>query len=211
MPSDHDPIRLIHCPHENSFFLLFLVLAAQPAFCQKPVAKQSEPTVPNLPDVNPQLLQLAIQDQSDRGNDLCSGKQLKTPQNLNVPKRDAERQGEVRELLAGGKINTGRDYYFAALIFQHSETSENLLLAHILAVTSVTKGNKSGGWLSAATLDRYLWSIKRPQVFGTQYQTGANNKETMEPYDRTAISDKIRAAWGVNSLAEQDKALNDSR
>ena len=64
---------------------------------------------------------------------------------------------------------------------------------------------------SAATLDRYLWSIKRPQVFGTQYQTGANNKETMEPYDRTAISDKIRAAWGVNSLAEQDKALNDSR
>ena len=33
----------------------------------------------------------------------------------------------------------------------------------------------------------------------------------MEPYDRTAISDKIRAAWGVNSLVEQDKALNDSQ
>jgi hypothetical protein len=191
--------------------LLFLALAVQPLFFQDNVTKQSVATVPNLPDVNPQLLQLAIQDQSDRGNDLFSGKQLKTPPNLNVPKRDAERQAEVRALLAGGKVNTGRDYYFAALIFQHSETSENLLLAHILAVTSVAKGDKSGGWLSAATLDRYLWSIKHPQVFGTQYQTGSDNKETMEPYDRIAISDKIRAVWGLNSLAEQEKDLHDSQ
>jgi hypothetical protein len=191
--------------------LLFLTLAAQPVLCQDDVKKQSAATVPNLPDVNPQLLQLAIQDQSDRGNDLFSGKQLKTPENLNVPKRDAERQAKVRALLAEGKVNTGRDYYFAALIFQHSETSENLLLAHILAVTSVAKGNKRGGWLSAATLDRYLWSIKHPQVFGTQYQTGADTKETMEPYDRAAISDKIRAAWGVDSLKQQQKYLNDSQ
>lgn len=179
--------------------------------CQDNVNKQSAATVPDLPDVNPQLLQLAIQDQADRGNDLFSGKQLKTPPDLNVPKRDAERQAKVRALLAEGKVNSGRDYYFAALIFQHSETSENLLLAHILAVTSVTKGDRSGGWLSAATLDRYLWSIKHPQVFGTQYQTGTDNKETMEPYDRTVISDEIRAAWGVDSLKQQQKYLDDSQ
>jgi hypothetical protein len=157
--------------------------------------------------VNPQLLRLAIQDQSDRGNDLFSGKQVKTPQDLNVPKRDAERQAEVRTLLSEGKVKTGRDYYFAGLIFQHSESSENLLLAHVLAVTSLAKGDKSAGWLAAATLDRYLWSIKHPQMFGTQYQTGPDNKETMEPYDRIFISDKIRAAWGVDSLAEQEKSL----
>jgi hypothetical protein len=191
--------------------LLFLALAAQPVLCQDNVDKQSAATVPDLPDVNPQLLQLAIQDQSDRGNDLFSGKQLKTPQDLNVPRRDAERQAKVRALLAEGRVSTGRDYYFAALIFQHSETSENLLLAHILAVTSIAKGDKSGGWLSAATLDRYLWSIKHPQVFGTQYQPGADDKETMEPYDRTAISDEIRAAWGVDSLKQQQKQLNDSQ
>jgi hypothetical protein len=191
--------------------LLFLALAPQPVLCQDNVDKQSAATVPDLPDVNPQLLQLAIQDQSDRGNDLFSGKQLKTPQDLNVPRRDAERQAKVRALLAEGKVSTGRDYYFAALIFQHSETSENLLLAHILAVTSIARGDKSGGWLSAATLDRYLWSIKHPQVFGTQYQPGADDKETMEPYDRTAISDEIRAAWGVDSLKQQQKQLNDSQ
>jgi hypothetical protein len=192
-----------------ALFLILLIFAAQPVFGQNDVSKPAA-TVPSLPDVNPQLLQLAIEDQSDRGNDLLSGKQLKTPANLNVPKRDAERQAKVRALLAEGKVNTGREYYFAALIFQHSETSENLLLAHILAVTSVAKGDESGGWLSAATLDRYLWSIKHPQIFGTQYQTGADNKGTMEPYDRTAISDKIRAAWGVDSLDQQQKNLNDS-
>ena len=60
------------------------------------------------------------------------------------------------------------------------------------------------GGCVAATLDRYLWSIKHPEVFGTQYQTGPVNKETMQPYDRIFISAKIRAAWGVDSLAEQE-------
>jgi hypothetical protein len=188
--------------------LIFLLpLTAGPLHQDNPTPK-SMPTIPSLPDVNPQLLRLAVQDQSDRGNDLFSGKQLKTPPNLNIPKRDAERQAEVRTLLSEGKVHTGRDYYFAAL-FQHSEQFESLPLAHILAVTSLAKGNKSGRWLSAATLDRYLWPIKHPQVFGTQYQTVPDNRETMEPYDRIFISDKIRAAWVVDSLAEQEKSLKD--
>jgi hypothetical protein len=191
--------------------MVLLTLATGPSLCQNNPSPKSTPTIPNLPDVNPRLLRLAIQDQSDRGNDLFSGKQVKTPQNLDVPKRDAERQAEVRTLLSEGKIKTGRDYYFAGLIFQHSESSENLLLAHVLAVTSLAKGDKSAGWLSAATLDRYLWSIKHPQVFGTQYQTGPDSKGTMEPYDRIFISDRIRAAWGVNSLTEQEKSLKDAQ
>jgi hypothetical protein len=191
--------------------MVLLTLATGPSLCQDNPSPKSTPTIPNLPDVNPRLLRLAIQDQSDRGNDLFSGKQVETPQNLDVPKRDAERQAEVRTLLSEGQIKTGRDYYFAGLIFQHSESSEKLLLAHVLAVTSLAKGDKSAGWLSAATLDRYLWSIKHPQVFGTQNQTGPDNKETMEPYDRIFISDKIRAAWGVNSLMEQEKSLKDAQ
>jgi hypothetical protein len=191
--------------------MVLLTLATGPSLCQNNPSPKSTPTIPNLPDVNPRLLRLAIQDQSDRGNDLFSGKQVKTPQNLDVPKRDAERQAEVRTLLSEGKIKTGRDYYFAGLIFQHSESSENLLLAHVLAVTSLAKGDKSAGWLSAATLDRYLWSIKHPQVFGTQYQMGPDSKGTMEPYDRIFISDRIRAAWGVNSLTEQEKSLKDAQ
>jgi hypothetical protein len=191
--------------------IFLLTLAAAPFFCQDNANPPSAPTVPNLPDVNPQLLHLVIEDQWDCGNDMFSGRQVKTPQNLNVPKRDAERQAEVRKLLAEGSINTGRECYFAALIFQHSSSAENLLLAHMLAVTSVAKGNINGKWMSAATLDRYLWSINHPQVFGTQFQKGADEKWTMEPYDQTAVSDSIRASWCVVSLVEQEKILKDSQ
>lgn len=82
-----------------------------------------------------------------------------------------------------------------------------LVVLLTLATGLSRKGDKGAGWLAAATLNRYLGSIKHPQMFGTQYQTGPDNKETMEPYDQISISDKIRAAWGVNSPAEQGKSL----
>lgn len=140
---------------------------------------------------------------------MFSGRQVKTPANLKVSERDAERQAEVRKILAEGKISTGREYYFAALIFQHSSKSEDLMFAHMLAVTSVARGNGDAKWMTAATLDRYLWSIKQPQVFGTQFQKAADQKWAMEPYDRNAVSDSIRAVWCVVPLAEQNKILKD--
>lgn len=186
-------------------FILFL--ASTPSFCQDAANAPPAPTVPNLPDVNARLLQLVIQDQWDRGNDMFSGRQVKTPVNLNVNERDAERQAEVHKILAEGKISTGQEYYYAALIFQHSLKPEDLMFAHVLAVTATAKGNAYAKWMAAATLDRYLWSIKRPQVFGTQFQKAADDKWAMEPYDRNAVSDSIRASWCVVPLAEQEKIL----
>lgn len=194
-----------------ALFCLFLYLSCAPLFSQDVANAPSVPTVPNLPDVNPRLLQLVIQDQWDRGNDMFSGKQIKIPRNLNVAERDAERQGEVRKMLAQGQISTGQEYYFAELIFQHTSRPEDLMLAHTLAVTAMTKEYVSARWMAAATLDRYLWSINRPQVFGTQFKKGADEKWTMEPYDRHAVSDSIRGSWCVISLPEQEKILRDSR
>jgi len=208
LPNLFDRLR---CMKLASALIFAVTLVAAPLFCQGNANPPAEPAVPNLRDVNSQLLHLVIEDQWDRGNDMFSGRHVKTPQDLNVTERDAERQADVRKLLAEGKINTGQEYYFAALIFQHSSSSENLLLAHMLAVTSVSKGNVNGKWMSAATLDRYLWSINHPQVFGTQFQRGADGKWTMEPYERTAVSDSIRASWCVVSLTEQEKILKDSQ
>lgn len=177
--------------------------------CQEPTNIIDTPTVPNLPDVNQHLLRLVIEDQWDRGNDMFSGKKAKYSAKVNVPERDAERQAEVRKILSEGRISTGREYYFAALIFQHSSKPEDLMLAHVLAVTSVTKKNGNAKWMAVATFDRYLWSIKQPQVFGTQFQKDAYQKWTMEPYNRAAVSDSVRTSWCVVSLAEQEKALKD--
>jgi hypothetical protein len=84
------------------------------------------------------------------------------------------------------------------------------LLAHVLAVTAVGKGEPKARWLAAATMDRYLMSLKQPQVFGTQFHQDSG-AWTMDPYDRAAFSDAIRASWCVASQAEQAQILKDIR
>jgi hypothetical protein len=87
--------------------------------------------------------------------------------NLNVPERDAEGQAEVRKLLAEGKINTGREYYFADL--SAFPSSGNLRLARSI--------------------------IPKPLV--PQCPKGSDEKWTMESCDRTAGFDSMCPSWCV--------------
>ncbi len=165
----------------TSFAFLF---AAVVAFAEPPSQAQTSPTVPRIPDANPELLQLVIQDQWDRGMDMFGGRQVQKPEELDwkrIEVRDGERHAAVRKLLAEGKVKSGTDCWFGALIFQHSSSPEDLMLAHVLAATAATTGNTNGKWLAAASLDRYLWQIEQPQVFGTQFQKGADGRWTMAP------------------------------
>ena len=95
-------------------------------------------------------------------------------------------------------------------MFQHSGTPDSLALAHVLAMTAVSKGQATAKWLAAATLDRYLQSVKAPQLFGTQFTGGPEASSwTMEPYDRKVLADSVRASWCVVPQAEQDRILRD--
>jgi len=125
--------------------------------------------------------------------------------------RDAKRREQVHRLLSDGKIESGDDYYYAAMVFQHGQTPSDYLLAHVLAVTAVVKGSKRGVWLSAATLDRYLQSVKQPQIFGTQFGSNAPAKGpyTQSPYDKNMLADTIRVAWCVASSSAQVSILTD--
>jgi hypothetical protein len=194
------------------FLIVALLFCSASLFCQTTPAS-SGPTVPKLPDVNSEILQLVIQDQWDRGNDMFGNEPLKTSQALNwklISERDEQRHTQVHKLLAEGKIKTGREYYYVALIFQHSVKAEDLMFAHVLAMTSVSKGYFPSRWLAAATLDRYLQTIKQPQVFGTQFfRPSKDTNWTMEPYDHNVLSDDERALWCVIPLAEQEKLLKD--
>lgn len=176
---------------------------------------QEGPTIPNLPDVNKELLTLVAWDQWDRGMDMFTGRQVKPPDTIDWPQihvRDAERKAAVGKLLQSGEIQSGREYQFAALVFQHSTDPGDLRTAHLLAVTAVAKGNSLARWLAAATFDRLLWSLERPQVFGTQFkQDPQTNRWTMEPYDSASLPDPVRAAWCVVALSEQQRVLENLR
>jgi len=193
------------------FTIIALLFCGTFLFCQTTPAPNG-PTVPKLPDVNSEILQLVIQDQWDRGNDMFAGRSVRNFQSLDwksILQHDEERHAQVRKLLAEGKIKTGREYNFAALIFQHSINAEDLMFAHVLAMTSISRGYNLSRWLAAATLDRYLQTIKQPQVFGTQFLKPSKDANwTMDPYDRNALSDDQKALWCVIPLAEQEKILS---
>jgi hypothetical protein len=109
----------------------------------------------------------------------------------------------VRELLARGKLHTGNDFERAAFVFQHGETPDDYLLAHTLAMVAVARGDGSAIWIAAATLDRYLQSVNRPQIYGTQFKFKSGGHVTQNSYDRQLIPDALRRDLGVPSLAAQ--------
>ena len=146
---------------------------------------------------NDEMTAIVSKDQADR-----AGTSHMDEPSLN--KADGERRVQTAALLAKGLLHSGPDFDHAALVFQHGTTSDDYLLAHVLAVTAVSKGQRGAVWISAATLDRYLQSLHQPQIFGTQYKVLNKDPSTQEPYNRSLISDALRAYLGVPDQKSQE-------
>lgn len=147
-------------------------------------------------EYNEELTRLYKEDQADR---------MPPPrEQINwhvVGPRDAARLLRVKELCQGQSLRTGADYYHAAVILQHSSEPEDYLLAHELCIIAIIKGKEQAKWLAAASEDRYLMSIGRPQRFGTQYRldkAGGDFLYEVAP----GLSDEIRRAFNCPSLSE---------
>lgn len=151
------------------------------------------------------IKQLFDEDQKDRQGAMSLGpKQWKK-----ISARDAERRREAHKMLDAGTLKTGEDFEDASFIFQHGDTPQDYLLAHILAMAAMEKGDAQARWIAAATLDRYLQAVKQPQVFGTQYKwTEMKPKPhgaSQEPYDTKLVSDALRRDFCVSTYAGQQK------
>lgn len=124
-----------------------------------------------------------------------------------VEPADEKRRKRTQELLDSGQLHSAEDYNGAAFVFQHGNKPEDFLKAHLLAMVAVARGMPSAIWIAGATLDRYLQSIRQPQVLGTQYLRVDGPSATQEPYNRTVISDAVRQALKVPPVAEQEERL----
>lgn len=124
-----------------------------------------------------------------------------------IARQDAERRVRTRELLDTGRLTTGPDFYAAAFIFQHGDKPEDYLLAHALAVRALGLGMENAEWIAAATLDRYLHSIDREQIYGTQYRTPRDEPTTQGRYNRQLLTDQIRTGARVETLEGQAARL----
>ena len=76
------------------------------------------------------------------------------------------------------------------------------LKAHVLATAALAQGHQDAAWIAAASLDRYLQSTGRPQIYGTQYiQIDAGM--TRGAFDPGFMTDSVRRDTRVPPLAEQ--------
>jgi len=149
------------------------------------------------PTPSRELEKLFLADQSD-------SRRNATPAEASATEtRARERREKVAAILATGKVESAEDYFRSALIFQHSNSAEDHLMAHILATVAGYKGHKQGRWLSAAALDAYLRSLDRRQIFGTAYLIKGDRG-----LDPKFLSDALREEFCVPSLAEQQENVN---
>ena len=108
---------------------------------------------------------------------------------------------EILQLLQQGKITQAVDLYHAAMIYQHGTCADHFKLANELAERSMTLGYPPARWLYAASRDRYLLAVGRPQEFGTQLHWDKVRGWYMPALDfRT--TDEERAKYNVPPIAE---------
>lgn len=120
-----------------------------------------------------------------------------------IAARDRARRDRVLELVKEGVLDTGADYYHAAMVLQHGEGSEDILLSHILSTVAGFKGHERGKWLSAASLDRYLHRTDAAQRLGTQYVRDPDGGPWSQGAYVDWLSDSVRSEFGVDSRDAQ--------
>lgn len=150
---------------------------------------------PPKPADSSELARLYAEDQKDR--------QGVIDWNVVGP-RDRAREKRVKTLLASGGVRTGKDHHRAAMVLQHAPLPDDYLLAHDLCVVALALGEKDAAWLAAATQDRYLMSLEKPQRWATQYRS--KNAEPISLWKvAPGVTDSMRKALGVPTLAEAKK------
>jgi hypothetical protein len=122
-----------------------------------------------------------------------------------VAPRDRQREARVKALYEKGAVRTGKDFNRAAMVLQHASKPEDYLLAHEFCVAALAKGERDARWLAAATEDRFLMNLGRPQRFGTQYRSSGANDPVRLYKVEPGVTDELRRELGVPTLAEARK------
>lgn len=149
---------------------------------------------------NAELTKLFTEDQADRMPQ--DGKPIDWSV---VGPRDKAREARVKEMYTTDSLHSGKDFYHAAMVLQHASQPEDYLLAHEMCVVAISRGSADARWLAAASEDRFLMNVNRPQRFGTQYKAQGTAPDAIQwkLYDvDSSVTDSLRRALNVPTLDE---------
>lgn len=174
------------------------------------------------PEPKSEYAQIYDEDQADRQIDpmlfaKLSEKQLDSA-TRELDRRDSVRLGRIELLLTERAPRTPDEYYFAAMILQHSR--RNTLRAHEMTKSALALDSTHTGarYLYAATWDSYQISMGKPQWFGTNVDRDADGLAVVHVTDTTHVDEKTRKSYTgwtyaerVRSVAELNERLRAER
>lgn len=106
-----------------------------------------------------------------------------------------------RGLMATNELRTGTDYVLASAVVSKSDSIQDAMLAHDLAVCALALGNKQAKPLVAVSQDLLLARLGQKQRFGTLAKDGV-----IEPVEKE-VPDSMRFILGLPSLREAKKLV----
>jgi hypothetical protein len=167
------------------------------------VAKMNAALEAYLKTINEELYAIFQEDQGDRTPEIAMSLGLTGETFL---ERDRRRLRRVREIVEAGGAKVSADYFHAAMVFQHGTTPDEIETAHALAMKAaeLKPTHPTARWLAAASTDRRLMYLGKPQLYGTQYRRNEGDKWFLYPVDPT-VTDEERARWNVPPLAVAKK------
>ena len=186
---------------------LLIILLGLLAFTADVVVRATDQNPESSSRDSAEVKRIFQEDQADRNIDYESMTEQQRKQwRESAHAHDVLHYKQMTDIMARGEMHTGADFERAAVIFQHGLNTNDYLLAHTLAVIAISKGRSQARWLAAASLDRYLHSMHQPQIYGTE-SLGTPGHWTLDPYNRTLISEPLRSDLCVPDQAEQQRSL----
>ncbi len=144
-------------------------------------------------EISAELARLVAEDQQDQ-------KEWTMETDQEFIRRQMVRCERVKEIVNAGLLASMEDWGNAALLLQHGQTPEDYLLAHVVSLPPSRGEQPFSRFLAAATLDRFLHRIERPQIFTTQSASPSGDQFLpVEPYD-DSMPESIRSVFGLAPL-----------
>lgn len=116
---------------------------------------------------------------------------------------DRMRRLRVLRLLDDDVPKTANDFFHAAMVLQHGDSPLDYKLSNELCkrAVAIDPMHRGARWLAVASWDRYLGSIGKPQVYGTQF-TIVNDKWYLMRADLDRVTDEERKAAGTRTVEQ---------
>jgi hypothetical protein len=150
-----------------------------------------------------ELNELAKEDQKAREN----WQHMTENEIMEMEHTDLIRRKRVGEIFGEGCFKMPADYMSAALIYQHGDTPDHYYQAYIWSKRASELGDEYGKHFSALAIDRYLISIGKKQLFGSQYQKQPpNHCFCMQPVEQS-FPDDFRKEYSGRSIEDNYKLM----